>query len=118
MCYCTIFFTCGHTDKDAKPYHCKCDSTRLEDKKFARRCDDCGDIMPDDSGTRDQGRVFANENLSEMRARLAKLQDVLQEEDKKVEWLEVDKESRASNEKTKASSKDLERSGEPRNGKI
>lgn len=84
MCYCTVLYWCGHMDQDFRPLHCKCDSSKLEDKVFTRRCDDCGDIVPHKISTRDEGRRFKNESTSQMLLRLAKYR----EEDCK----EVDKE--------------------------
>lgn len=62
-------------DQHFKPFHCRCDSNRLEDKFFKRRCDDCGDIVPYKVSTRDEGRRFQNESTSHMQRRLAKYKE-------------------------------------------
>ena len=71
MCYCTIFYKCGHSKENFKPYHCKCDSITVEDKKYRRRCDDCEDDTHHTTSLRDEGRRFKHESTSEMRMRLA-----------------------------------------------
>ena len=74
MCHFTIFYTCYHAEL-AKPYSCKCDTIKLNDKNFSRSCDECESSPPYGSNIRDEGRKFKNESCKEARARVAELKD-------------------------------------------
>ena len=71
MCYCTIIYNCDHFEANTKPYHCKCGTFALGDKKYTRKCDDCVIEIPYTASSRDEGRRFENESIPEMRVRVA-----------------------------------------------
>ena len=71
MCHCTITYECGHFEENVKPYNCKCDDFALANKDYTRRCDDCVVGIPYPASSRDEGRRFKNESISETRVRLA-----------------------------------------------
>lgn len=81
MCHCTITYKCGHDEKGVKPYHCKCDTIALEAKKYTRMCDGCVIDVPYRASPRDEGAVFKNESMREMRVRLAQEKVLVEEED-------------------------------------